>query len=177
MTKPKKCKHCKQPFKPIRFNQKYCLDDECIKVWVTLEREKAWKKTKQKKKAELMTLQDWIKIAQTHFNNYIRERDKGQPCISCQKPAKKENAGHYHNANNHWAVRFDEDNVHLQCEYCNTSLSANLINYRINLLVKIGAKRLNELDKKANDTRKFTIPEVKELIEVYKEKQKELKNK
>ena len=119
-------------------------------------------------KSDLMTLQDWVKIAQVRFNNFIRERDKGNLCISCQKPPKKENAGHFFNANNHWTVRFNEDNVHLQCESCNTYLSGNLIEYRVNLINKIGVKKFKELEQKARLTRKFTIEEVKEIEKKYK---------
>ena len=39
----KKCKNCKVGFEPIRFNQKYCLDEPCIKVWVNSQKEKDWK--------------------------------------------------------------------------------------------------------------------------------------
>jgi hypothetical protein len=130
-------------------------------------------KEKVEKKKELMTLSDWIKIAQATFNAYIRKRDKGNVCISCQKPAKKENAGHFYNANNHYMVRFDEDNVNLQCEYCNTSLSGNLLRYRENLINKIGIERFDQLEAKAYLTRKFTIDEVKEINQIYKLKIKQ----
>jgi hypothetical protein len=58
------------------------------------------------------TIQDLIKRVQKAFNAYIRERDRGKPCISCSgKLGAKYDAGHYYNANNHWSVRFDERNV------------------------------------------------------------------
>jgi hypothetical protein len=167
-----RCKNCRNKFEPIRFNQKYCLESECVKVWVAIEKEKAWKKTKAVKKVELMTLQDWIKITQVTFNKYIRLRDKDNVCISCQKPAKKENAGHYFNANNHWNVRFDEDNVHLQCEHCNTFLSGNLLEYQGHLINKLGVEKYDALVERARKTRKFTIEELKEIIETYKQKLK-----
>lgn len=170
-----RCKNCKNKFEPIRFNQKFCLESECIKVWVATEKDKQWKKTKQEKKAELLTVQDWIKITQATFNKFIRLRDEGNVCISCQKPPKKKNAGHYFNANNHWNIRFNEDNVHLQCEYCNTSLSANLIEYQIHLIEKIGQERYDALDGIARKTRKFTIAELQEINEIYKAKIKNLK--
>jgi hypothetical protein len=72
-------------------------------------------------------------------------------------------------------VRFDEDNVHLQCERCNSFLSGNLIEYRGNLLTKIGAERFNQLEARARITRKFTKDELKELIKKYKEKYNQLK--
>ena len=172
-----RCKNCKEKFEPVRFNQKYCFNKMCVDAWIQEAKVKDWKKTKAKMKAELMTLQDYIKLAQITFNKYIRLRDKGNVCISCQKPPKKENAGHFYNANNHYNVRFDENNVHLQCEHCNTFLSGNLINYRENLLKKIGAEEFNVLEGKSKVTRKFTKEEQKEIIETYKKKIKEYEGK
>ena len=110
-----RCKHCKDKFEPLRFNQKYCMNEECIRVWVDVEKQKQWKAKKTRLKKELMSLQDWLKLAQMTFNKRIRHRDKGLNCISCDKPPKKANAGHYFSQGGHSNVRFHEDNVHLQC--------------------------------------------------------------
>lgn len=163
-----RCKNCKDKFEPIRFNHKYCLKDECIKAFVEEVKTKQWKETKTRMKNELETVQDIVKAAQIVFNKYIRERDKNETCISCKNIPKKSNAGHFWNANNHWNVRFDEDNVHLQCERCNSFLSGNLIEYRANLITKIGPERFSKLEAKARVTRKFTKDELKEIIEKYK---------
>lgn len=172
----KKCKNCKEPFTPIKSSlEKYCTKSECVKVWVDSVKQKQWAKRKSELKADLMTLSDWLKIAQQHFNTFIRNRDKDQLCISCQKPPLKKNAGHFYNANNHYNVRFDERNVHLQCEHCNTFLSGSLINYRENLIKKIGIKEFEQLSLIANETRKFTIEEVKEIAEKYKNLNKNIK--
>lgn len=172
--KLKNCKICKERFEPLRPLQQVC-SVKCGMMYTNKQKEKNWKKEKVEKKKELLTLSDHLKIAQSTFNHWIRLRDDGLNCISCQKPPKKKNAGHYFNANNHYAVRFDEDNVHLQCEHCNTSLSANLILYRKYLIEKIGIERFEQLEAKAYLTRKFTIEEVKEINETYKRKIKELK--
>lgn len=168
-----RCRNCKEKFEPVRFNQKYCLKDECIRVFVEEAKSKAWKKTKKNMQEDLETIQDLVKATQIVFNKYIRLRDKDELCISCKQKPKKSNAGHYYNANNHWNVRFNEDNVHLQCEHCNTFLSANLINYRENLLKKIGEDKFQLLEAEANKTRKFTKEELKEIIETYKKKIKQ----
>lgn len=168
-----RCKNCKEKFEPVRFNQKYCLKDECIRVFVEEAKSKAWKKTKKNMQENLETIQELVKATQIVFNKYIRLRDKHELCISCKQIPKKSNAGHFYNANNHWNVRFNEDNVHLQCEHCNTFLSANLINYRENLLKKIGEDKFQLLEAEANKTRKFTKEELKEIIETYKKKIKE----
>lgn len=128
-----------------------------------------------KKKEELMTVQDWIKIAQQTFNKYINRRDKGHPCISCGKTITgRVNASHYFNANNHWAVRFDEDNVHSSCITCNQYLSGNLIEYGQRLIVKIGQEKYDRLCTEAKKTRKYSIDELKNIVTLYKQKLKEL---
>ena len=171
-----KCKACNTTFIPKYFNQKFCVDnDECLKAFsdyakITKEKteRKEWSERKSKLKKQLLTVQDYLKIAQQVFNAYIRKRDQGKNCISCQKPCKKENAGHYFNSNNHWNVRFNELNVHLQCEACNTYLSGNLIEYGINLEKLIGPDEFIILREEAYKTRKFTRDELKEIIEKYK---------
>jgi hypothetical protein len=168
----KKCK-CGETFTPYRTFDKLCY--VCTKTKQALKNLEAIKKTTKKKQREdLMTLQDYFKIAQTHFNKYIRMRDAGNLCISCQKKPKKENAGHYFSAGTHTNVRFDEMNVHLQCEHCNTFLSGNLIEYGIHLENKIGADEFTMLRERAYITRKYTKEELKELAEYYKQKCKEI---
>lgn len=177
-----RCKECNSKFIPKYFNQKFCVEnDECLKALSEYAREKEvqkekkdWSQRKTALKKDLLTVQDYIKMAQQVFNQWIRLRDAGNNCISCQNPAKKENAGHYFNANNHWNVRFDENNVHLQCEYCNTHLSGNLIKYGVELEKLIGPEEFIILREKAYETKKFTRDELKEIIEKYKNR---IKNK
>jgi hypothetical protein len=169
-----RCKNCKDKFEPIRFNHKFCLKDECIKAFVEEVKTRQWKETKTRMKEDLKTLQDWLKETQTIFNKYVRLRDSGLNCISCDKPPKKKNAGHYFSSGGHSNVRFDEDNVHLQCEACNTFLSGNLLNYQIGIQKRIGAQKLLELQERAHVTKKWTIDELKEIIETYKAKVKKL---
>jgi hypothetical protein len=171
-----RCKHCKQKFEPIRFLHKYCLQDDCIRAFVAEVKEKTWKETKTRMKTDLKTTQDWLKEAQTIFNQYINLRDKGLPCVSCGKPIKgRVNASHFWNANNHHNVRFDEDNVHSSCITCNQFLSGNLLEYRTRLCSKIGQKRFDELEAKRHITKKWTKDELKEIIKKYKDLVREMK--
>ena len=169
-----RCKNCKDKFEPIRFNHKYCLKDECIKAFVAEVKEKTWKETKTRMKNDLKTTQDWLKEAQIIFNKYIRLRDMGLLCISCNTIPKKKNAGHYFSSGGHSNVRFDEDNVHLQCEHCNTFLSGNLLNYQIGIEKRIGAEKLIELQGKAHIEKRWTVDELKEIIKEYKTKVRQL---
>lgn len=175
----KKCKSCGEKFTPIRSTlERYCQKDECIRVFVEEAKAKKWTKTKKAKKEELMTVQDYIKIAQQVFNKYIRLRDKDKGCISCGKPLKgKFDAGHYYNANNHWSVRFDEYNVHGQCVECNQWKHGNLIEYTLRLPDRIGQEMFDDLIRRKNETKKYTIEELKEIIATYKQKIKNFEKK
>jgi hypothetical protein len=172
-----RCKNCKEKFEPIRFNQKYCLEPECVRVWVESEKAKVWKKTKAKMKNDLETIQELIKATQIIFNKYIRLRDKGQVCISCQKQLKEGNvdAGHMWSAGGHSNLRFNEFNVNAQCSRpCNKDKAGDINNYRLGFVERYGIEKLNEIDALAKIERKFSKEELKELMQVYKNKIKEI---
>jgi hypothetical protein len=172
-----KCKNCKAEFTPVRFNQKFCFDSFCVKVWVELEKEKQWKKKKKVLKDELQTVQELTKLAQVVFNKYIRLRDKDKLCVSCgSKLGSKFDAGHYFSSGGHKAVTFDEDNVHGQCVTCNQHKHGNLLNYQIGIQQRIGADRLIELHSRAHDVKKWTKDELNEIIKRYKTKINERTN-
>lgn len=126
-----------------------------------------------KKKLSLAKLK---KKLQTVFNAYIRERDKGQKCISCGK-VKKLQAGHYY-AVRFDSLRFNEDNVHGECAGCNCFDQSHLIPYGINLEKKIGVNRLIDLHAAAREYKKthhkFERYEIEKMIELYKQKIKTL---
>ena len=172
-----RCKHCRNKFEPVRFNQKFCLEPECVRVWVESEKAKVWKKTKAKMKNDLETIQELIKATQIIFNKYIRLRDKGQNCISCQKKLKEGNvdAGHMWSAGGHSNLRFNEFNVNAQCSRpCNKDKAGDINNYRLGFVERYGIEKLNEIDSLAKIERKFSKEELKELMQVYKNKIKEI---
>ena len=122
-------------------------------------------KTLPKLKAELQIL----------FNSYIRERDKEQPCISCGQ-FKPLQAGHFYTVKQYDGLRFDEDNVHGECAYCNLFDGMHLLNYAANLKERIGEQRCSDLEYRANlykkDGYKWTRSELMGLIQYYKNKLK-----
>ena len=175
-----KCKNCKSKFEQKYFLQKYCNDDTCQNLMIkeALKKSKAkkvkeWNKEKKVRKEALKTLSEYKKELQVIFNKFIRLRDKGLNCISCNKPAKKENAGHYRSVGGNPELRFEELNNNLQCEYCNTYLHGNLIDYRINLIKKIGIKKVEWLEGK-HDPKHYTIEQIKGLKVMYRLKIKQL---
>jgi hypothetical protein len=82
------------------------------------------------------------------FRKFVRERDKGEKCISCDS-YNTSDASHYFSAGKFPALEFDPDNCHLACRKCNYFLSGNLLQYRENLIKKIGIERLEKLEQQA----------------------------
>lgn len=185
-TKPKfrKCKVCEtrfevNPFKPFIG---WCSSDCGYKYQQRLAENKKKREEKEERektriaKEKLLTHKDYLKLLQTVFNTYIRLRDKDLPCISCGTTAKIQyHAGHYFSSGGHPNLRFAETNVHKQCVQCNNYLHGNLINYRPALEQKIGSEEYEALCNNRDVPRKYSIPEIKELIIHYKQQIKKLK--
>jgi hypothetical protein len=96
-------------------------------------------------KKKKVSIPDLIAKAVKRFNKYIRERDKGKPCISCGSD-KFDHAGHYYAGNAAPSIRLDEDNVHGQCAGCNLFKHGNLIGYRKGLVERYGEDFVRVLD-------------------------------
>ena len=122
--------------------------------------------------------------AQKIFNSYIRKRDLKDDtyfkCIACGEIKLKAlgHASHFYNVGHYDALRYDPENCHLGCSKCNTFLHGNLIEYRDNLVDKIGIDKFNNLQLKAGlykrNGYKFTRTEVQEIIKKYNQKLKDL---
>lgn len=178
-----RCKNCRKPFEP-RFStfEKFCWDVQCktleglqkVRERKDMEAKKQRKELKQRKTA-LETIQQKVKRVQKVVNEYIRKRDKGKPCISCNKIlAGKFDAGHYYNSNNHWSIRFDTANIHGQCVRCNRDLHGSLIEYRKKLIHRIGEDELMRLDGVCHNIRKFTKDELETIMTEFKTMIKEM---
>ena len=167
----KKCKVCGDRFEPKYTSfQKTCNEMACILAWGKKEKERKQMDQARKKRREARESDRgyWIKRVQTEFNKYIRMRDKGQPCISCGNPMTGLiHAGHYRSVGAHPELRFHEDNCHAQCVSCNNFKSGNLTEYRSKLITKIGSDRVEWLEG-PHEKRKYTIPELKEMLAHYK---------
>ncbi|MDO9929611.1 recombination protein NinG [Glaesserella parasuis] len=189
MIKPKvkarKCKCCGGEFKSADSFRKWC-SAECGVKLAKIAQEKARQKAIEKRNREerakikatrerLKSRSEWLKDAQAVFNEYIRLRDKDEPCISCQRFHQGQyHAGHYRTVKAMPELRFNEDNVHKQCSACNNHLSGNITEYRINLVRKIGAERVEALES-YHPPVKWSAEDCKEIIQTYKAKIKELK--
>ena len=180
-----KCLYHKTKFDAKYFNQKFCLsDDECIKSFnefVKAEKEKQrvkqWQKEKKVIKEKLLTKSDYLNIAQKVFNTFIRLRDKGKNCISCDRVLKDNdiNASHFFSVGAYPNLRFNEDNVHNSCINCNQYKHGNQKEYDLRLPNRIGTERYQKLLEERNKPLKLSIDEIKELINKYREKIKQFK--
>lgn len=123
-------------------------------------------------KSKSLTLPKLTEKAQKVFNAAIRKRDMDAGCISCPN-GKVENAGHYFAAGKYNALRFNEMNVNGQCVQCNKYNHGNLIHYRIGLVKKYGADKVEMLEGLAKrQVHKWNRLELEQIIEIYKQKLK-----
>jgi hypothetical protein len=176
--KLKTCKICKLPFEPKNSLQVVCLENgfKCAIEHANIKRDKkvakdklnAARELKQAKEA-IKPLKYWADKAQKVFNQWIVKRD-GRVCISCGtiKPDIQYCAGHYRTRKAASQLRYNEDNVHTQCNnYCNLKNSGNIENYRPALIAKIGQERHDALINN-NEIKRWTKEECKEIERKYK---------
>ena len=117
-----------------------------------------------------------INKARKAFQCYIRERDKGKPCISCgTTTATKWDAGHYLKAELYTGLIFNEDNVHRQCQRCNQYGGGMQAEYRIGLVERIGEEAVLRLEASKDELRVYKWTD-EELAEIEKKSKKMLKS-
>lgn len=170
-----KCKVCKEPYIKRSMTHVACKP-ECAEIIAKERRLKQERTEYKRRKEDAKTRSDWLREVQIEFNSMIRERDSLLPCISCgnTKTTTKYNAGHYLSVGARPQLRFNEDNVHKQCEHCNSYLSGNIAAYRPRLISKIGVGRVEWLEG-PHDPVKYTIDELKAMKALYRKKLKDLK--
>lgn len=161
------CRVCGGPFTRVRPLQSVC-SVPCARKVPKLEKQKARQAIKTRREA-IKPRSQWLREAQTAFNAWIRARDAGMGCISCGTHNGKANAGHYLSTGARPELRFDEQNVHLQCERCNTYLHGNLISYRVALIQRIGVEAVERLEG-PHPPKKYTIDELKAIKAHYRKK-------
>lgn len=180
----RKCKVCRNPFEPRSMTHVVCGQD-CAKVHGAAVAAKQKAKQQRQERAQdkvklldLEPLEHFLKKAEKACNAYIRERDAGNGCISCgRRDAEVWNAGHFISVGANRTLRFDEDNIHLQCARpCNKDKGGNIHEYRKGLLAKIGPERLARLDG-WHEPVKMTREKAEEIEAYFKEKTKQLKEK
>lgn len=184
--KPRKAKtcrveSCRASFVPSRLGQAVC-SPTCAILDAPKNQEKARKaladvgrKALRAAKEKVKTRAEYMKDAQTAFNAWVRERDSKLPCISCGRHHQgKYDAGHYRTVGSNPALRFEPLNCHRQCSPCNTHKSGDIVNYRIELVRRIGAELVEWLEG-PHEAKRYTIEDLKAITAEYRAKTRELK--
>lgn len=133
----------------------------------------------RKAREKIKTRSEWAAEAQAAVNSYVRERDKGKPCISCDKPddgSHQRHASHYRSVKACSILRYDPRNIYASCAQCNAHMSGNLLEYRIRLIRKHGQDLVEWLESQ-NGIVRYTIDDLKAIKAEYKAKLKALKGK
>ncbi|KRP44080.1 recombination protein NinG [Pseudomonas poae] len=188
--RPKKCRvtACGASFVPSRMGQAVC-SPACAIIDAPRHEPKARKaladierKDIKVRKEKLKSRADHLREAQAAVNEYVRLRDAHLPCISCDSTpndndlmtGSRWDAGHYRSVGACPELRFEPLNIHRQCVKCNRNLSGNAVEYRIRLVLRIGAEKVAWLEG-LHAPCKCTVEEIKAIKAKYRAMTRELK--
>ncbi len=155
-TRQKPCRQCGTPFTPKNSLQAACGLECALQIARTnrhkeeaariRKQEKANRKRQREERERVKTTSELTREAQTAFNSYIRARDRGKPCVSCGITYGQFHAGHYRTTKAASQLRFHTANCHSQCAQCNNSKSGNIVEYRKELVSRIGEDKVQWLE-------------------------------
>jgi hypothetical protein len=181
--RPKKCKvsTCRASFVPTKSFQTWCSPD-CAVVIVRAKQATERKSFEQRERREIKVRKEKLKSRADHtketqavFNEWVRLRDADLPCISCGRHHQgKYDAGHYRTVGSNPALRFEPLNCHKQCVPCNQHKSGDIVNYRINLVHRIGVEKVDWIEG-PHEPQRYTIEQLKEIKAHYRALIRELK--
>lgn len=179
----KKCRapECGASFVPQKLGQAVC-SPACAIIDAPRNQAKARKALAQVERREikirkeaLKSRSDHMKDTQQAFNEWVRHRDASLPCVSCGRHHEgKYDAGHYRTVGSNPALRFEPMNCHKQCVPCNQHKSGNVVEYRLELVRRIGIVNVEWLEG-PHEPQKHTIEELKALTAKYRALTRELK--
>ncbi|MEX5547860.1 recombination protein NinG [Pseudomonas pergaminensis] len=182
-AKPKKCRvaTCRASFVSSRMGQAVC-SQACAMIDAPRHEPKARKalaeigrKELRAAKVKIKTRAQHMKEAQAAFNAWIRERDIGLPCVSCGRHHNGQwHAGHYRTVGGNPELRFEPLNVWRQCAPCNNHKSGDIVNYRLELVRRIGADKVDWLEG-PHEPQRYTIEQLQAIKAEYRAKTRELK--
>lgn len=110
------------------------------------------------------------------FSRYIRKKYANHggwvECVTCGKsmPWEDSQAGHFVKRGHH-AVRWDERNVHPQCPQCNLYKNGAQDDYTVYIVREYGEATLRELLELKYVEKRYTMAELRDLVEQYREQQ------
>lgn len=181
--RPKTCKNelCRASFSPQRLGQAVC-SPSCGLAIKDVNQEKARKALADVGRKELQAAKErikpkgqYVREAQVAINAWVRLRDAALPCVSCGRHHEGQyHAGHYRTVAGSPELRFEPLNIHKQCAPCNNHKSGDIVNYRIELVKRIGAELVEWLEGK-HEPKRYTVEDLKAITAEYRAKTRELK--
>ena len=177
-TKNRKCSYCKKKVpaeSALRSGLRAFCCMEHLMAFAKSEAgqaviQKAIRQDTKEQLERIKTRSNWLSDAQDAFNAWIRWRDRDKPCISCGRDHQGQyHAGHYRTTAAASHIRFHGWNVHKQCAPCNNQKSGNIVEYRINLVRRIGEEKVRWIEEN-NETRRYDVEYLKRLKRVFQKK-------
>lgn len=174
---------CGLKFVPSQLGQKVC-GWSCGLAIKDVNQDRARKALAYVGRTELRAAKEKVKTrtkhmseAQTAFNAWVRNRDIGLACVSCGRHHNGQwHAGHFRTVGGHPELRFEPLNVWRQCAPCNNHKSGDIVNYRIELVKRIGAEKVEWLEG-PHEPKRYTIEDLKAIKARYRALTRELKGK
>ena len=167
------CKVCERAFLRFRTTQSVC-GSRCAQKSVKAAKKREAEETRARRIA-LRSRRDWLEDTQKACNAYVRERDRGLPCISCGCPwSETFQAGHFMSRGARPELRFNLDNIHGQCVRDNMHLSGHLLGYRKGLIERRGVEVVEALEG-PHAPAKWSIDELKTMRDGFRLLAKQLK--
>ncbi len=171
------CSICSKPF-PAQTTLHTICSPKCLlsRESVNRKAEKAERRETKRRLEAIKPRSHWMKEAQREFNKWIRARDAGLPCISCGRHHQgQHHAGHYLSTGARPELRFEPNNVHLQCAPCNVHLHGNLVNYRTGLVGRLGGAVVAALEG-PHEPKHYSAEDLKAIRDKYRCLSKELQD-
>ena len=147
-----KCQICRAEYIKQRMMQKCCEAIECLIIIgrkkTIADAQKAERIANKIQKEKSKSSAEYKDEAQKAINKYIKFRDWGKPCISCDRPhmfADTRHASHFKSVGSSSFLRFNLWNINMSCHSCNWKKGGNIANYIPRLREKIGFDKVEYL--------------------------------
>lgn len=161
MTKPRRCKFCREKFASERIGQ--IVHADCVEAYVKVLAARRMAREKVKRLAAARVERAQTKARREKLKSFAeleaecrsivqaiaRIRDKDDGCISCHMGPNyggQWHGSHFRPAGNHPAVQFHLWNIHKACAQCNLHKAGNIGAYRPRLISKIGAEKVDWIE-------------------------------
>jgi hypothetical protein len=181
-----KCKVCRELFERRNSMQIACSPKCAMDYAASISLRAAAKREQEeraKTRVQLIALKPrkwWLAKAKKALHEYIRTRDEGKTCISCDTVLLRAgrlggdyDAGHFRAVGSAKHLEFVENNIHGQCKRCNDFLKGNRDGYEIGLQRRFNAEYVEAL-KNDDAPRHLTIQDFQEIERKYKALTKQL---